>query len=1181
MNENQTLDTLEEIIHLIRALDNVYDYDSSMDIKMRLKRVINDAYEDRIISDDMYREYDGLFETELRTGYLNVEALQEITVRNHKIVEEANDKIANSLNWDSNQAQEDEINDSKDVLQELAEAMDRYYSAFSERYNMLDAQEEFCRVGKIIKRALPENKITEKTAKELMEPLQIMKNNMFDPRKQDEAYNTFKDTIARKMDRENEKEGPQQSMAGQEQSQEGVLSSAGTIIGRAIEGVANAFKKINDKIEEDAQRAADEYDKEQAKTLSPEQIKAFENMKNDILRRYKRAKHYADIFSKSEMYYVSGPAYAATAQELEPLAKIAEGIDLNKSYDEDNMLKFSQQFKETMAALPEQQKKLESVNFAFDDVFENLSGLDNSMNQFFSEIGLDQEPKAQKKEAEKAASDKEKDYPNVAQEQKIKQPESQVRQQDPKAKAPEQDVLQQATAEQTKTQEEQMVRETAHTPDLSKKEEAKDIAQEPEDLLRREDIQAKTEQQQDPQTREKALENLREALDKYNEDRNDLDKWRKYWDALHEPVLQDFTEKYFAEGEKLQKAGAGEDALYKQAVEMINKELGPNTKQEVKQQLQGAASEEKLAKKPMAKDIAPEMRRDADAKEQQHGPQTKAEALQKLKDLYAKRYDARLNSSANQANTNIDFFAEMENNPMLKDVAKKYFDLYGQSKAGGVRRDGWFAYKAKEMINNELAKELGQEIQPEDKKISALLDVLYMSDSLQIDKVADSKAYDRMKSALQKLADDKVISPEIMRDYQAIFDAEGRPHLTGAQVMHLENAILGQLDKLESENEKQRQNGKGKTVEPKESQQQVKDKEQQDKFNFNMGQKGPVDQPANQETPHTADLSKKQEVKDVSQKPADLMQREEAQKDKTNEKKQENKDLSQKPEDLQLRQDKVQTNQNTAEMSEALVNALQDVVAKHNDRDPDSFKNMMFAIQDLSKKGLLSEDMKKEYMEVFDRVKELGATDNSFRYGADRLLKVVIEQLDQMDENDNGSHEQTPQERFQQMFGDFNLGNQKAQEQSMQDQSQQPRDFSKMFNLGQRPEQEQANDSKVDPVQQGENEFLASRRPENKDLAKDKSEDQMQREEAQKDKTNEKKQENKDLSQKPDNLLKREDQQKKDENQHKIDNFNKGNQKVVDMDNNKHTTSRQQNNEIALAAYRRKILQGRSNTGNV
>ena len=98
MNENQTLDTLEEIIHLIQALDNVYDYDSSMDIKMRLKRVINDAYEDRIISDDMYREYDGLFETELRTGYLNVEALQEITVRNHKIVEEANDKIANSLN---------------------------------------------------------------------------------------------------------------------------------------------------------------------------------------------------------------------------------------------------------------------------------------------------------------------------------------------------------------------------------------------------------------------------------------------------------------------------------------------------------------------------------------------------------------------------------------------------------------------------------------------------------------------------------------------------------------------------------------------------------------------------------------------------------------------------------------------------------------------------------------------------------------------------------------------------------------------------------------------------------------------------------------------------------------------------------------------------------------------------
>ncbi|MBR4806788.1 MAG: hypothetical protein IKZ64_03100, partial [Alphaproteobacteria bacterium] len=86
MNQNQTLQTLEDIIHLIRTLDNANDADDSMDIKMRLKNLINDAYKDRIISDDMYNAYDELFQTELRTGFLNVEALYNITVKNYENV---------------------------------------------------------------------------------------------------------------------------------------------------------------------------------------------------------------------------------------------------------------------------------------------------------------------------------------------------------------------------------------------------------------------------------------------------------------------------------------------------------------------------------------------------------------------------------------------------------------------------------------------------------------------------------------------------------------------------------------------------------------------------------------------------------------------------------------------------------------------------------------------------------------------------------------------------------------------------------------------------------------------------------------------------------------------------------------------------------------------------------------
>ncbi|MBO4745844.1 MAG: hypothetical protein J5613_02115, partial [Alphaproteobacteria bacterium] len=697
MNQNQTLQTLEDIIHLIRTLDNANDADDSMDIKMRLKNLINDAHEDRIISDDMYNAYDELFQTELRTGFLNVEALYNITVKNYEKVKGANDKMAESLNWDSNLPQEDEVKNSKDVLQELLGAMDMYHTAFSERNNMLDAQEEFCRVGKIIKRELPKNKINEETAKELMKPLQIMKNNMFDPRKQEEAYDAFKSIIIQELARENEKEGPEQSKEGQEQAREGVLSSAGTVLGRAITSTVKALKKINDKIEEGAKRAANEFDKEQA-------------------------------------------THAQQAQGAVP------------------------------------------------------------------------------------------------------------------------------------------------TEELAKQQRKEDVSQESEETLKHEDAAQK---QQGPKTKEEALANLREALDKYNEDRNDLDKWRKYWAALHEPVLKDFAKKYFENGEKLQKSGAGEDELYKQAVEMIDKELGHDIKQEAKQQMQGAVPGKELGKKQEQKDLAPEMKRDTGAKEQQHEPQTKAEALQKLKELYANRYEARLNSKLNPGNLNRAFFAEMENNPMLKDVAKKYFDLYAQSIEGGIHRDGWFYYKAKEMINNELAKELGQEIQPEDKKISALLDVLYMSDSLQVDKAADKEAYDRMKSALQKLVDDKVISQEMMRDYQEIFDDEGRLHPTGAQVMKLENAILGQLDKLESENEKQQRQGKGKIVEPQQNvkedptQAQVKPEElikaaeQQEKVD-----KKETILPGAQDKPRESELANKMQNKDVSPKPEDLMQREDLKQEK-------------------------------------------------------------------------------------------------------------------------------------------------------------------------------------------------------------------------------------------------------------------------------------------------------------
>lgn len=55
---------------------------------------------------------------------------------------------------------------------------------------------------------------------------------------------------------------------------------------------------------------------------------------------------------------------------------------------------------------------------------------------------------------------------------------------------------------------------------------------------------------------------------------------------------------------------------------------------------------------------------------------------------------------------------------------------------------------------------------------------------------------------------------------------------------------------------------------------------------------------------------------------------------------------------------------------------------------------------------------------------------------------------------------------------------------------------------------------------------------------------------------------------------------KKQQVQHSIDNFTKGNQKVLDMDN-KRENSNKELNQAALAAYRRRVLLEGRGTSNV
>ena len=62
VNENRTIEELEHFRRLIADLDNASDFDDTMDVLIRLKKAINDALEDKLISEQMYRDYQEVFD---------------------------------------------------------------------------------------------------------------------------------------------------------------------------------------------------------------------------------------------------------------------------------------------------------------------------------------------------------------------------------------------------------------------------------------------------------------------------------------------------------------------------------------------------------------------------------------------------------------------------------------------------------------------------------------------------------------------------------------------------------------------------------------------------------------------------------------------------------------------------------------------------------------------------------------------------------------------------------------------------------------------------------------------------------------------------------------------------------------------------------------------------------------
>ena len=248
MNEEITaLTLLQECKDLLRRIQ---DGEDQQELLLELGDKIIRAYDTYSISDQMYKEYE-----DWRNDYMNhvagIENLENIFTKYETQITDADKQITKSLDWNIDDFKDSgENKDSKEVLQSIKDLMTKYMGTYSGKEGMLSAVDEFSAIGDAIKHALEEKTISTTTALLLTESLKHMRDNMFNSETQKKEADLFYDVIDRRLDKEDEKQGP-------EQGKQDTLNSTGSFLGNVSQFLEKAGKRIHEKIEEDANDAAD------------------------------------------------------------------------------------------------------------------------------------------------------------------------------------------------------------------------------------------------------------------------------------------------------------------------------------------------------------------------------------------------------------------------------------------------------------------------------------------------------------------------------------------------------------------------------------------------------------------------------------------------------------------------------------------------------------------------------------------------------------------------------------------------------------------------------------------------------------------------------------------------------------------------------------------------------------
>lgn len=180
-------------------------------------------------------------------------------------VEEDDKKLEKSIGVIGNIMQWQDDNDDRGALMEVQALMNVYEKSYDDK-GALDSVDDLCKVGDALQKGLEDKKISRKTAEELMKHLVEIKEHMFDKDLVDDKMREFNESLQDVLGKDGREQGGMQ----QQTQSTNIITDAAVLaknIGKAAVNIAKGIKEANRKIDEKAEKAAAEYDKNQQREM--------------------------------------------------------------------------------------------------------------------------------------------------------------------------------------------------------------------------------------------------------------------------------------------------------------------------------------------------------------------------------------------------------------------------------------------------------------------------------------------------------------------------------------------------------------------------------------------------------------------------------------------------------------------------------------------------------------------------------------------------------------------------------------------------------------------------------------------------------------------------------------------------------------------------------------------------